>query len=544
MPHFILDDGCTKSVFNDLKFFTDFTERKSLVGTLNKKKRTELEAKGSGTVFIADKNDNVFHIPNAIYCPGAFCNIIAELDILEDVADPTKPNKATVTTTTKQIWNHDKTELITDMPRIGRLWRPQFKYWYPQMANTTVLLSKQKSETKEFETLPCQTQIHTCNLLSPTDDEDHWPIMHYRLGHILKSKFDKLKSKGGTLDMDEYVEVDAYDINCECCMSGKFKTAAFGKKVVFIPITATTIGEYLHYDCSGKISPPYRYKGKTYNYFMVVVDDKSRKCFVKLLETKDQVPANFIEILTQIERQTGAVCTKVRADNGELSTTELDIFFKTRGIDFQTSVANLPQQNGVAESAIKAIKNIARPIFHNSALPSRGWGPAILHGGDLYNLWPHTHNSGECPDAVYYGHPPRVMHHRVFGCKVNVPIYKRVRRGALTTLMKSRIYIGSHSRSIVKAIDPVTGNIGFHRFDDAQFFEDQFPELGSLKHESYEEDAADSAPINAERLQRLTQESIARYNSANGPGEVYRAIASQPHKATEVPKSPTQTVCV
>jgi len=127
---------------------------------------------------------------------------------------------------------------------------------------------------------------------------------------------------------------------------------------------------------------------------------------------------------------------------------------------------------------------------------------------------------------------------------VNVPIYKRVRKGALKTLLKTRIYTGNHSKSIIKTIDPVTGNNGFHRFNDAQFFEGEYPELGKLKHEPYEEDAEDPAPISAERLQRLTREAIDSYNSANGPGAVLREVTAQPKLATPVPPSHTQRVCV
>ena len=58
------------------------------------------------------------------------------------------------------------------------------------------------------------------------------------------------------------------------------------------------------------------------------------------------------------------------------------------GIQVQHSVPNVHTQNGVAESLIKRIKLIARPLLQNCNLPTSCWGHAILHAVDLIQLRP------------------------------------------------------------------------------------------------------------------------------------------------------------
>jgi hypothetical protein len=43
-----------------------------------------------------------------------------------------------------------------------------------------------------------------------------------------------------------------------------------------------------------------------------------------------------------------------------------------------------------------------------------------------------------------------------------------------------KIYLGAHSPSIVIALDPVTRQLSFHRFDDTRFDENSFPGLGKM----------------------------------------------------------------
>ena len=55
-------------------------------------------------------------------------------------------------------------------------------------------------------------------------------------------------------------------------------------------------------------------------------------------------------------------------------------------IQVQHSVPYVHTQNGLAESLIKRIKLIARPLLHNCNLPTSCWGHAVLHAANLIQL--------------------------------------------------------------------------------------------------------------------------------------------------------------
>jgi hypothetical protein len=65
-------------------------------------------------------------------------------------------------------------------------------------------------------------------------------------------------------------------------------------------------------------------------------------------------------------------------------------------------------------------------------------------------------------------------------CRVYVPISppQRTKMGPQRRL---RIYIGFHSSSIIKYLEPLTGDIFTARFVDCQFDEIIFPILGGKK---------------------------------------------------------------
>jgi hypothetical protein len=57
-----------------------------------------------------------------------------------------------------------------------------------------------------------------------------------------------------------------------------------------------------------------------------------------------------------------------------------------QGIHVQHSVPYVHTQNGLAESLIKRIKLITRPLLHNCNLAISYWGHAFLHASDLIQL--------------------------------------------------------------------------------------------------------------------------------------------------------------
>ena len=63
----------------------------------------------------------------------------------------------------------------------------------------------------------------------------------------------------------------------------------------------------------------------------------------------------------------------------EFSSKAFNDYCMALRIQVQHSVPYVHTQNGLAESLIKRIKLIARPLLQNYNLPTSSWGHAVLH---------------------------------------------------------------------------------------------------------------------------------------------------------------------
>jgi hypothetical protein len=70
----------------------------------------------------------------------------------------------------------------------------------------------------------------------------------------------------------------------------------------------------------------------------------------------------------------------------EFSSQAFNDYCAAQGIQIQYYVPYVHTQNSLAESLIKRIKLIVRPLLHNYNLPISCWGHAVLHAADLIQL--------------------------------------------------------------------------------------------------------------------------------------------------------------
>ena len=146
------------------------------------------------------------------------------------------------------------------------------------------------------------------------------------------------------------------------------------------------------------------------------------------------------------------------------------------GIIVEEPVAHVHTQNGLAESFIKRLQLIARPLLMRTKMPISIWGHAILHAATLIRIRPTSYHTFS-PLQLVLGHEPDISHLRVFGYAVYVPIAppQRTKMGPQRRL---GIYVGYESPSIVKYLEPMTGDLFTARFADCHFDEKLFPTLG------------------------------------------------------------------
>ena len=130
---------------------------------------------------------------------------------------------------------------------------------------------------------------------------------------------------------------------CEHCLAGKQNRASFKS---YPTSRKTKLLELVHSDLCGPM------KTKTLGgalYFVTFIDDCSRKLWVYVLKTKDQVLGVFKKFQALVERETGKKLKCIRTDNGGEYCGPFDEYCKHQGIRHQKTPPKTPQLNGLAE---------------------------------------------------------------------------------------------------------------------------------------------------------------------------------------------------
>lgn len=160
------------------------------------------------------------------------------------------------------------------------------------------------------------------------------------------------------------------------------------------------------------------------SYFVTFIDDASRKVWVFVLKSKDQVAAVFEIFHRLVERQTGKKLRCIRTDNGGEYTGVFHQYYRAQGIRHEQTVPKTPQENGVAERMNRTIVERVRCMLSQSKLPKSFWGEAVQTACYLINRSPSSALDGEVPEKVWTGKNIRYDYLRIFGCRAFVHVPK------------------------------------------------------------------------------------------------------------------------
>ena len=155
-------------------------------------------------------------------------------------------------------------------------------------------------------------------------------------------------------------------------------------------------------------------------YFVTFIDDCSRKLWVYVLKTKDQVLGVFKQFQASVERETGKKLKCIRTDNGGEYCGPFDEYCKHQGIRHQKTPPKTPQLNGLAERMNRTLMERVRCLLSEAKLPNSFWGEALLTAAHVINLTPVVALQSDVPNSVWYGKDVFYDHLRVFGCN---PLY-------------------------------------------------------------------------------------------------------------------------
>jgi hypothetical protein len=181
-------------------------------------------------------------------------------------------------------------------------------------------------------------------------------------------------------------------------------------------------------------------------YVLVVTDDYSKWCGVKILKSKAHAKDELQAMLNQWMTLTGEQVHTLRTDRGgEFVNADMLGYLAEKGIIHQQSIAYEHQQNGKAERANRTLTNIVRALLLQAKFPDYMWAEAMQLACHLRNL-EYRVKTQATPHFMFLGTVPDVSALRVFGCQVYYRVPEELRK-KLDPRSKPGFYLGPEPNS-------------------------------------------------------------------------------------------------
>ena len=196
---------------------------------------------------------------------------------------------------------------------------------------------------------------------------------------------------------------------CEFCHMAKQKCLPF-------PCSHTKsikVFDLIHVDIWGPLSIP---STSGHKYFLTIVDDHTRFTWLYFLKHKSEASIHLQNFVALIETQFDKRVKSIRSDNG--LEFQMSQFYAFKGILYQTSCVESPQQNGIVERKHQHILGVARALLFHSNLPCCFWNYAIAHATYLINRLPTPFLNNNNPYFQLFNSLPDLHDLKVFGCLV------------------------------------------------------------------------------------------------------------------------------
>ena len=239
-------------------------------------------------------------------------------------------------------------------------------------------------------------------------------LWHQCMGHLNVQSLKTLLSLVNGLHRS-ILHGDSLPSACEGCMMGKQHRQSFPKDGA---TCASKALEIVHSDVCGPMKTMSLGGAR---YFLIFIDDFSRKMWVYPLKAKSECFERFKEFKALVEKEVEAEIKVFRSDNGgEYTSNQFQAYLKAQGIVHQTSAPHTPQQNGVAERANRTIVEMARSMIYGQNLGLEF--EAVSNAVYIRNRCPTSVVHGKTLQEAWCSKKPSVAHMRVFGCIAYVKI--------------------------------------------------------------------------------------------------------------------------
>jgi len=110
-------------------------------------------------------------------------------------------------------------------------------------------------------------------------------------------------------------------------------------------------------------------------YFMTLIDDATRYCYIYLLKTKDKAFHYFKIFKAEVENQIERKIKRLRDDRGgEYISNEFSQFCAEHGIIHEVTPPYSPQSNGVAERKNRTLADLVNAMLESFGMSYEWWG--------------------------------------------------------------------------------------------------------------------------------------------------------------------------
>ena len=114
-------------------------------------------------------------------------------------------------------------------------------------------------------------------------------------------------------------------------------------------------------------------------YFMTLIDDATRYCYVYLLKMKDEALDHFkiykAKVVNQLERK----IKRIRTDRGgEYFSSDFNLFCEKYEIIHERTPPYSPQSNGVAERKNRTLTDLVNAMLDTAGLSKAWWGGPVV----------------------------------------------------------------------------------------------------------------------------------------------------------------------
>ena len=255
--------------------------------------------------------------------------------------------------------------------------------------------------------------------LSPTQESAHIAralinTWHRRLGHAITQSVKKLVDQSMVTGMEAKMEKDgAEHTHCISYLKGKRTRDVIPKK------SDVKNPRRLHRIYSD-VCGPFDVEGYLRcRYFVTFVDGFSHYVRIKPIRTKDKASKVLMDWITQSEVETTEQVNFLRTDGGEkYMADDFQRWLKARGIHYEVTNANTPQENGVAEQLNRTVLEMVQTMMFDSKLSKAHWTFAVRYAQEILNRLPMRAISKEKTlHKLFLQKKPLGAHIQTFRCR-------------------------------------------------------------------------------------------------------------------------------